>query len=73
LQDIIKGWYDFEAAIGKFYARIAQLGKVNFVSTILLQFTSLATAFKTIFGVIKASALLHAKTTQSEMTTDLAN
>ena len=68
LQDIIKGWYDFEAAIAKFYAKVAQLGKLNFASTLILQFTSLATAVTTIFGLIRTIVSTQWRTMQVSIT-----
>jgi hypothetical protein len=61
LQDIIKGWYDFEAAIGKFYARMSQVSSFNFAANIILQFTSIATALSSIYRVIRAVVINHSR------------
>ena len=68
IEDLLKGWYDFEKRVISTYATISQgsTGLVGAIGTIAGQFTQVATLVTTLFNYLKS----HAAFTQSTMTND---
>ena len=68
IQNLIKGWYDFETGIAKVYANLAKISTLDFATALILQFMSIATAVTTIFGVIKSAVTASTARTAAEVT-----
>ena len=68
IQNLIKGWYDFETGIAKVYANLAKISTLDFATALILQFMSIATAVTTIFGVIKSAVTTSTARTAAEVT-----